>query len=349
MAVVAPLSRLLVGEVGWYLGSVKPGVAAPFARGGLPLVLSGVHGPETGRRLRVEGCRSELLLDPGQYEASVQIEEADATLFELPVDWEAIQRQAGASALLSPGRYVPGDDRDELVRCVEAEVEWVDGRTDAFVQLAVHWSWLTGGRVAVLADALSGAGRVVLMLADSNDPLSKAGAVAGLAELIDQNSNVALSRCDLGALGAVARGAMLGCIGITGTLRHVVPPGKTSGGIPHDRSPSVFNPATLCWLKGSKLAGSGSKGPICELPGCDGQPLSRFWEPQSAPAAIAHNQHAVEAVVTEVLRSSPESRFSTFQEMCAAAEHAAVSLQATLKQTEVAVSPQRAAWATLGE
>ena len=66
---------------------------------------------------------------------------------------------------------------------------------------------------------------------------------------------------------------------------------------------------------------------MCELPGCDGQPLSRFWQPDTSADAMIDNRHAVEAVVGEVL--SADSRFVKFQDMCAAAEQAATGSRRT--------------------
>jgi hypothetical protein len=344
MGEIALAPRQLEGEIGWYLGATPTRIAERFATGNHPIVLSGGGGAEQARRLRVAGYDGEVLVDPREYEELPPV--TDDRLFDSPIDWEQIQVGAGVSMLLSPGRYVPEGDRAALEGAVATEVEWAAARTGAAAQVAIHWSWLTGTSSDVLRSVLAGAGPTVLLLADSNDPLSKRGAVEGLAAVLSENPNVAVHRCDLGALGAVALGAPMSTIGITASVRHVVPVGKKGGGIPNDRSPSVFDSATLCWLKGSKLGGTGSKSPTCDLDGCDGRPLSRFFAPETAADAVEHNRHAVEAVAGTVLGAATEVRLNIFRDMCAAAEVAAAELQQLLRQ-EVAVSPQRAAWATL--
>lgn len=344
MGGVALAPRQLIGEIGWHLGAVTPVVAASYANGGLPIIVSDAGGAESARRLRAGGYDGELLVDPRRYERSDPT--TDGQLFELRVDWEALQRRAGATALLSPGKYVPPGDAVTLAAAVDAEAEWVSTRPGATIQIAVHWRWLIGADRRELARRLQGVGRAALLLADSNDPLSKVGAVEGLAELVVENQNLGVHRCDLGAMGVVALGGGPSFIGINASLRHVVPPGKNAGGIPNDRSTPVFDRRTMYWLKGSKLRGTGTKSPTCDLDSCGGQPLSRFDTPEMNAAAVEHNRHAVEATVRELLQTSPEARFDVFRTMCVEAEVAAAELQLALRQ-EIAISPQRAAWAQL--
>lgn len=344
MGQVAVAPRQLTGEVGWHLGPVKPAVAAAYAAGGLPIIVSDVAGAESARGLRAAGYDGELLVDPRRYERSEP--DIDGQLFDMPPDWEGIQRRAGATGLLSPGKYVPASDSVTLAMAVDAEAEWASSRPTTTIQIAVHWRWLAGDDRSELAARLAGVGRVALLLADSNDPLARAGAVEGLAELVADNPNIGVHRCDLGAMGVVAVGGGPSFIGVNASLRHVVPLDKTAGGIPNDRTTPVFDRGTMFWIKGSKLRGAGSSSPTCELGACEGRPLSRFDTPEMNAEAVEHNRHAVESTVNELLGASPGGRLELFRTMCQEGEVAAAALQLALRQ-EIAVSPQRAAWARL--
>ena len=114
MAGVVVLPRQLTGEVGWYVGHADNKLAAVFAQGDLPIVLSGGAGAETGRRLRAEGFSGELLIDPCEYE-SPPAPSNGVVLFDAAIDWEYLQRIGGATALLSQGATC---HRMTATRCV---------------------------------------------------------------------------------------------------------------------------------------------------------------------------------------------------------------------------------------
>lgn len=332
----------------WHLGASSIGQALRFSKGPMAVVLSGTAGLRVARQLRAAGHPSDLRVDPLGYLTAPPDDEG--TLFRFEPDWATMQREAGVTEVLSPGVYVPEADRSLLIAALEGQQEWAQRAGDATIQVALHWRWLVDG----IADLLSALGdveaRVALLLADSNDPLGKAGAVEGLARVASAHPSVALHRCDLGGLGLVALGGRHGVIGIGTSQRHVVPPGKKAGGVPGDRSPSIFIPELLGWLKGTRLAGlaaGDTKGRFtCDLPGCDGRPYRNFYDPLSKDAAVVHNQHAVEAVVSEVLSASPTEKLATFRGLCESAIVAAAVLSGELRQ-DITVSPQLEAWARL--
>jgi hypothetical protein len=314
----------------------------------MAVVLSGTAGLRVARQLRLTGHQADLRVDPLGYLATPPYDEG--TLFRLEPDWAALQRAAEVTEVLSPGVYVPPEDRNLLSAAFEGQQEWAQRAGGATIQVALHWRWLVDG-IAQLLSALDDVEtHVALLLADSNDPLSKAGAVEGLARVAAAHPSVALHRCDLGGLGLVALGGRHGVIGVGTSQRHVVPLDKKAGGAPGDRSPSVFIPELLGWLKGTRLAGLAASDKkdrfTCYLPGCDGRPYRSFYDPDSKDAAVAHNQHAVEAVVSQVLAASSAHRFATFRGLCEAAIAAAAELSGELRQ-EIAVSPQLEAWARL--
>lgn len=336
------------GTLSWHLGASSVDQAIRFSSGPMSVVLSGTEGLRVARQLRAANYTTDLRVDPLGYETKPPSEEG--ALFRLEADWAEMQREAGVTELLSPGVYVPEGDADLLAAALEGQQEWAAGAVGATLQIAIHWRWLADDCEALIAALDNTDSKVALLLADSNDPLSKAGAVEGLASVVAAHPDIALHRCDLGGLGAVALGGRHGVVGIGTSLRHVVPPDKKAGGRPGDRSPSVFIPELLSFLKGSRLAGlaaSDSKGRFsCELPGCDGRPYRTFRDPASETDALVHNQHSVEQVVAKVLAEGSGRRFAMFRELCENAIVAASQLSGELHQ-DVAVSPQLASWATL--
>jgi hypothetical protein len=349
MAGVPSSSQLRSGVLSWQLGATTtPDDAMQFATGGMSLVLTGAGGAETARRLRQAGVDCEVRVDPAGYASKPPSEEA--SLFPNHVDWADLQRRAGVTVPLSPGVYVGPDNESHLQAALEGQQRWAVNVPGATLQIALHWSWLVTGRRALDRALNAVDSPVAILLADANDPLSKSGAVAGLAQLVDAHPDLSTHRCDLGALGHVALGGRHGAIGVSTTLRHLVPPDKGAGGRPGDRSPSVLLPELLSWLKGSRLAGLAAGDPTgrfrCDLPGCDGRPYREFRDPLMKAAAVVHNRHTLEAIARQILAEAPEDRFSRFQERCAGAVAGAVELSGMLRQ-DIQASPQLIAWTTL--
>jgi hypothetical protein len=121
---------------------------------------------------------------------------------------------------------------------------------------------------------------VALMLGDPTDPLGSQAAVEGLVAMVTALDSVALMRSDLSAIGAVARGALMGSIGTLTSCRNFVQPTKRAGGVPDDKTPSVLVEAIASYVRGSKLEYvEGDRGILtCQCPVCDGRSLTRFGE-----------------------------------------------------------------------
>lgn len=90
-------------------------------------------------------------------------------------------------------------------------------------------SWLTD-EADILAQALREASTpVALMLEDENDPLSRKNAVAGLVSVLRVDVPVAVLRCDMSVLGALAYGATAVSVGDSSRLRHFYPTTDKNG------------------------------------------------------------------------------------------------------------------------
>jgi hypothetical protein len=340
-------SRLQSGVMSWHLGASACKGAFRFRGGPMSVVLSGTEGLRAAKQLQASGQDMEWRVDPGGYSAAPP--DHAGTLFHMEPDWAALQRGAGVAEVLSPGVYVPAGEPGPLLRALESEQCWAEKAGGATVQLALDWRWLVDGLDALLAALEEADGPVALLLAAAKDPLSHAGAVAGLAQVVSAHPTIAVHRCDIGALGLVALGGRHGVIGIDPSQRHIYPP-SDGRAFSQDRSPAVFVPELLGWHKGTwlaRMAASDRHGRLCcHLPACDGRPYRTFRDPSTRPDAVAHNRHAIEPLVTEVLGTSPEERFGVFRSLCDNAIAAAFELSGELRQ-DISPSPQVQAWARL--
>jgi hypothetical protein len=122
-----------------------------------------------------------------------------------------------------------------------------DPDAPVFVVLALQRRWFAQDREA-LVDAIAASDvPVAIIPADRNDPFESFTAVRGLIEFVRAvGSRRAVLRSDVAAIGALAHGAALGAIGTHPSVRHTVPPGMSGGGVPDDRTPSVFVACRIC-------------------------------------------------------------------------------------------------------
>lgn len=298
----------------WYasasVGAVEARLYAQTSGG---LVTRGEAGLALARQLRQGGWSGPLWLDPATYERPAL--DSDLTLFG--DRWTVAQAELGAEEAISPGSYVKAADRAGLASALQRESDWVRSVEGARISLAAHAGWLTTG-TEVIANELKALGLpVALALAHTKDPLGYSGAVAGLVHLVREVPDLMLLRCDLGALGAVAHGARTGTIGMSTSVRHFVPPGQAGGGVPGDRTPSVFIPSLLTFKLGSFLEQLPRQAvPTCDLACCLGARLSRFNDERMVPEARVHNRLAFQLVVDAVVACAPTERVALFRSMC---------------------------------
>ncbi len=333
-----------VGDVVWYLSaSLGPVESRLYAEASDGIVVRGDHGVQTAFRLRELGWQGRLWLDPAVYER--QSVESDQTLFG--DRWTHIQNELAVAERISPGSFVPAGDRRVLRQAICSERRWLDDAGGGRLSLALHSAWLVSDTPFVVDELIREHRPVALALADPNDPLGGAGAVEGLVTLSRELPDLVLLRSDLGALGAVANGARQGAIGTSTAVRHVVPPGKSGGGVSGDRTPSVFVPALLSFKLGSFLDQlPRDAAPTCDLACCLGSRLSRFNDVSTTADARVHNRLAIQTAIDAVLERSPAERPASFRSLCKQAVYEADALSVRARR-QIAPSRQLLAWSAL--
>ncbi|MCC6227141.1 MAG: hypothetical protein IT195_12155 [Microthrixaceae bacterium] len=344
MGGVPPTLRTRTGEVAWYLSaSLGAAEAHEYAHASGGVVLRGEKGIETANTLRRNGWTGRIWLDPATYERPGK--QSDLTLFGNR--WAVAQDDLGVAERISPGSFVPAGDQRALRRGLANEVEWLERAGGGRASLALHAGWLVDGTQQVI-DALRHLDSpVALALADPTDPLGRSGAVAGLVRIVSEVEDLMLLRGDLGALGAVAHGARQGAIGTSTIVRHALPPGKHGGGVPGDKTPSVFWPELLGFRLGSFIEQLPREAvPVCDLACCLGARLSRFNDERMEAEARVHNRLAIQALIDAVLQLADSERPGRFRSMCqqAIVETETLSVRA---RRQIVTSRQLVSWAEL--
>jgi hypothetical protein len=338
-------SGVVADGVVWYLSSrLSEEEELAYALSARGVVVRGESGAEQACRLRAAGYEGSVWLDPASYDGSKKDAKRPAATL-LGDRWVFRQDELRVAERISPGTYVAGGDREGLAKALDVEAGWVADAGGGRVSLALHHSWLTDG-LDVLIPALSAVDvPIAVALAHDRDPLSPARSVSGLVALIHSVADVAILRCDLGAIGGVAHGAGLGAIGTSSTVRHFFI--GTFGGQGDDRSPSVFVRELLDFRRGSFLDElPAAASPVCHLPCCGGQPLRRFNDEELGPEARAHNRIVLCAVIDEVMRRPVSERAACFRALCQEAVVAAAELGRRSRR-EIEARAQVRNWARL--
>lgn len=334
----------------WYLGrrlsngqSIPDdtlGYLAGLAGG---VVVRGVVGAKQASNLRGQGFDGRLWLDPAEYDPR-----AGGRPSELFDPWAIRQDQMRAAQRISPGSLVGKDaDVDDLRKAIDTERLWLIEHGSGRCTVAVHVTWLID-RAETLARMLAEVGGpLALIIAGGRDPLAMAGAVQGLVRVLRSGLDIFLLRGDLGALGALAHGATMAAFGTGASMRHFVPEGENPGRST-DRSPSVFVPGVLSFVKGAKLDQFPMAAkPCCPLPCCEDKSLGRFNVSETANEAMKHNLTAMADVAATVLSTPPgPRRAARFQQLCASAIAANSELENAARR-ELRLSPQVKAWSRI--
>lgn len=152
------------------------------------------------------------------------------------------------------------------------------------------------------------------------DPLDDVRIVEGLVRLVTALPAVAVLRCDHGALGAFAFGAVAGSIGITAGARHFTLPGERAFADVEDKSPRVYWPFAQTWRKGSLFA---QMGPIdllrCFCTVCQGKSLSRFHSQETTIEAAKHSVACWRSTAVDLRAKSGSARQDEWIKLCALA------------------------------
>lgn len=344
MGEVPSTARTKTGEVPWYLSASLSAVEAhQYAEASGGVVLRGEAGLQTARRLRQQGWSGRLWLDPATYERASR--QSELTLFG--DRWAVAQQELAVAERISPGAYVAAGDRRALRRGIASETRWLSEAGEGRLSLALHAGWLTADTVVIIEALKRVDAPVALALADPTDPLGHRGAVDGLVTIVRELDDLMLLRGDLAALGAVAHGARHGAIGTSTAVLHAVPPGKFGGGVPGDRTPSIFLPALLGFRLGSFIDQLPLEAaPACDLPCCLGARLSRFNDERMTAEARVHNRLAIQGVIDAVLERSEPDRVAAFRSLCQQAVFETEALS-VLARRRIPPSRQLVSWATL--
>ena len=337
MSAIAP-PRVETPGFSFYVDAGKPDLIQRAATMADSVTIRGRNGPQVIQQLRLSGWRGEVMFDSAAYEKS-----GSGTRMET---WFEHQRLAGARRILSPGRWIdsspdPGVFRQE----VEDELARVDaaGGFDAIPVLAIHHHWLTK-HAHVVASVLTDLERpAALVLGHKGDPLSAGGAVDGLIHVTKRVRRLSLLRIDHGGIGGVAFGAAHASFGLRPGNRHVVPPGKSAWGKPHDRSARLFVKGKLDWFTALTIAGWATVEvpENCDLDCCHGEPLDRFLDERLISEAEHHNLVALADVASYIVNAGPNERRRLFAELC----ERAVKQYDRLAFMNIVPKPQLQAWA----
>ncbi|MFD8752906.1 hypothetical protein ACFV0O_18305 [Kitasatospora sp. NPDC059577] len=322
------------------------------------LVISGPKALRKALDLREEGYEDVLLADPAFYE--VGIATADLPYLQRTGEFpttdplgQAVQEQfaVGATAALTPTGYLRTGD----TAAVRAAVRDVAVREDPRIVLAlpIDVGWLQIDLVDSLIDELSTApGSKAIMLGGQLDPLASfPDALTGLTRVLAQVPGTALLRADLAAFGALARGAAFAGYGLSGRLRHVVPPGEPTKSSGFADSPSVLFPELMALFLGKTLARhfAATHAPVCECTACGQRPLDSFPSNRDAKAAAQHNTSVLLSwqQTLQTLAPGPD-RQRWWQERCRTAVNLYPLVNAAIQQPNgFRVQPQLLRWSLL--
>jgi hypothetical protein len=314
------------------------------------IVLTGLAGASAAVQLRNEGYEGWLAIDPAIGKNAKPIL-TQASLLSVD-EWLDRERSAKVNELLSPGEFIAVADTGTLKRVIAEQAVWTQAAGSGRLVLYLDGRWLQNGRDQTVIDALAldadAATPVAIALGDTGDPLKLAGAVAGYAHLVEAVTDVAILRCDLGAIGGLAHGATWTSVGTGTSNRHFQPPNKKkSSGAPGD-VPSALVRELLAFKMGtSLLALPKSRVPLCHLSCCKGKPLSRFNDKKWAAAVRAHNVETMAAIVAELLAVSDRQHAGKWKRLCLGAAEARRVLAADTHDPNWDLTDQITQWSVL--
>ena len=240
-----------------------------------------------------------------------------------------ILSQTGAAVLTSrtcwlgpppaePGEALKGPVA-EITRFLDLAERLHAGRP-RMATVAVSHRWLTNLQARrTLISALGSIGAPIgLMLGKDTDPLDSPRSVEGLVELVQTVQDVAVLRCDHGALGAYAFGGMGGSIGVGTSTRHFVPIGESGYANLNDSTPRLLLPLLLAWWKGSRVAYyDGDPMFDCvDCAVCQGASLARFQDEALAIEASAHSVESWSRIGEKLSATDPGLRADTWIAFC---------------------------------
>ena len=307
--------RSSLGRVQPYLGrcSLADAITNRERFGGV--TLQGLSGLTVARKLAAANALSGVDLDPAAYLARGAapkppvVEGQLGFDLDLPVfDWVEAQAELGLKVIRTPGTRLRAGELDAL----KAELDR-DYRTPVSVSLVLDGGWLGSKHSGALAEVIRAADRdISLVLSAPIDPVNSSYKVYALQRLLRWSNRTGrkLELLRTGPVGipAIAAGASLAAIGLSSSTRNLGGPmARRADGVRPKRSPQVFVPRLLTWLRGIDV----KRGELrsCECGACTtaGGGLERFDVAfdSTVPTAIRaaareHDSHALAQVITSV-------------------------------------------------
>lgn len=319
----------------FYVSGLNPQKIRACADQADAVVVSGVGGPTTVRRLREAGWEGTAIFDGAAY-----------TNRESRVDdfkWFDEQESAGADRLLTQGIWVGSESNQaQFMSQIESEVNLAMMR-GATCLLAIDRRWLTQTKQLeeMLQCLQSLTVPVALVLGDPSDPIGYAGAVDGLVAVSKSVTDLSVIRCDQAGIGALAFGVAHASFGLTTGHRHVVPPGIRSFAKQNDRSARIFVRDLLDWFTASRINewSTVNVSLHCYDSCCSGDRIERFLDDRLRPEADLHNRTVLAGLAEEILSAPVEDgvRRREFGRIC----HEAVSRYGPMGGWWTEIKPKR--------
>ncbi|EIV94909.1 hypothetical protein [Frankia sp. QA3] len=306
-----------------------------------------------GGQLALARYRGPLLLDPGRYEAHPAT--SDKPFIVPPDDMYGsglereldLQIERRAMAAITPTGYIRAADWNALKAVVGAAQDL--GRADVIVMLPIDATWLRDDSVEKLDLAIKNIPHpVAVAVGGQFNPFDRyKKATTNLRRLLTDNPRVGLWRSDLQVFDAIGHGALFAALGLSGSLRHTVPPGEPTeskkGGGP--ASATVLLTEFLRFTRGSDLATlyANADAPTCDCPACDGARLDRFDGSDNEVRALAdsHNAAVWARLLDAVFRYTDlGSRQSWWQQLSSDARAAITAENERLRQADAIKIPK---------
>lgn len=195
------------------------------------------------------------------------------------------QLRIGADVAMTPTCYIgPGAEGPAVLRTLAAAAR--DLPDDVVVSVPLDAAWLAPELLELALAALSEIRQVkaVMLGGQFNPPERVHHGVAAVRQLTGL-PGTALFRTDLEGLDVVAHGALSASIGVSGTMRHIIPPGQRPlfgkpFGDERDESPNVLVNELVAFVRGSLIADrfGSTPSPPCWCACCQGRRIASFLQ-----------------------------------------------------------------------
>lgn len=198
-------------------------LAAVTGRPGGGMVVSGPQSLQLIEHLENLGYQAPLLADRQKYKGKRRKRASE------PFDpnWINRQRRLGLPAIIPDAGYVADADLPGLRQVLHSS----EAIPDAVALLALANWWLYGAGLRLLIQELRDTDvPVALVLEHRGDPLAVARILGGVLAILDAGVTMMMLRCDVSALGLVARGALAAAYGSKTSIRHLYPTSDSGGG-----------------------------------------------------------------------------------------------------------------------